>query len=42
MIPCRRAKYALQHVVRTNLAANDAAFQCVYEQEDDSGNRGVK
>jgi 3-ketoacyl-CoA synthase len=37
-----RAKYTLQHVVRTNLAANDAAFQCVYENEDDTGTRGVR
>lgn len=36
------AKYELQHVVRTNLAANDAAFHCVYEQEDVAGQRGVK
>ena len=40
--PCRHAKYELQHVVRTNLAANDAAFHCVYEQEDVAGQRGVK
>lgn len=39
---CRRAKYQLQHVVRTNLAANDAAYGCVFETEDDSGIRGVK
>jgi 3-ketoacyl-CoA synthase len=37
-----RAKYELQHVVRTNLAANDAAYGCVFETEDDSGIRGVK
>ena len=36
-----RAKYELQHVVRTNLAANDAAFKCVYEAEDEGGVRGV-
>jgi hypothetical protein len=29
-------------VVRTNLAANDAAYGCVFETEDDSGVRGVK
>lgn len=28
--------------MRTNLAANDAAFSCVYEQEDEEGHRGVK
>jgi hypothetical protein len=39
---CRRSKYTLRHVVRTNLAANDAAYGCVFETEDDSGVRGVK
>lgn len=38
---CRRAKYELKHVVRTHLAANDAAFNCVVEQEDKEGVRGV-
>ncbi|WIA44626.1 hypothetical protein OEZ86_007343 [Tetradesmus obliquus] len=37
-----RSKYTLRHVVRTNLAANDAAYGCVFETEDDSGVRGVK
>ncbi|KIZ01226.1 3-ketoacyl-CoA synthase 4 [Monoraphidium neglectum] len=37
-----RAKYELQHVVRTNLAANDAAFTCVYEGQDEDGHRGVR
>ena len=37
-----RAKYRLQHVVRTNLAANDAAYNCVYECEDEEGKRGVR
>ncbi|GBF91682.1 hypothetical protein Rsub_03986 [Raphidocelis subcapitata] len=37
-----RSKYELQHVVRTNLAANDAAYNCVYEGEDDDGVRGVR
>lgn len=41
-LSCRRAKYQLQHVVRTNLAASDAAYGCVFETEDDSGIRGVK
>jgi len=36
-----RAKYELKHVVRTHLAANDAAFNCVVEQEDKEGTRGV-
>lgn len=38
----RRAKYQLQHVVRTNLAASDAAYGCVFETEDEQGVRGVK
>ena len=38
----RRAKYELQHVVRTNLAANDAAYNCVYEGEDEDNVRGVR
>lgn len=38
----RRAKYELKQVVRTHLAANDAAFNCVVEQEDQQGVRGVK
>jgi hypothetical protein len=41
-MPRRRAKYELKHVVRTHLAANDAAFNCVVEQEDSEGVRGVK
>jgi len=28
--------------VRTNLAANDCAYNCVYEGEDDEGTRGVR
>ena len=36
-----RAKYELCHVVRTNLAANDSAFKCVFEAEDEAGVRGV-
>jgi 3-ketoacyl-CoA synthase len=41
LLCCRRAKYELKHVVRTHLAANDAAFNCVVEQEDKEGVRGV-
>jgi len=29
-------------VLRTNLAANDAAYNCVYETEDEEGHRGVR
>ncbi|KIZ04826.1 3-ketoacyl-CoA synthase 9 [Monoraphidium neglectum] len=38
----RRSKYRLDHVLRTNLASNDAAFNCVYETEDEEGHRGVR
>ena len=30
------------HVLRTNLASNDAAYNCVYETEDEEGHRGVR
>ncbi|XP_020270295.1 3-ketoacyl-CoA synthase 6-like [Asparagus officinalis] len=36
-----RAKYELVHVVRTNHAANDEAYRCVYQEEDGEGNIGV-
>ncbi|KAJ3670807.1 hypothetical protein LUZ60_008233 [Juncus effusus] len=36
-----RSKYRLSHVVRTHLGADDNAFRCVYQQEDDGGKRGV-
>lgn len=32
----------LRHLVRTNLAADDAAFGCVFEVEDEQGVRGVR
>ncbi len=38
----RRAKYKLQTVVRTNLASDQKAFECVYEMEDEAGIRGVR
>jgi hypothetical protein len=33
----RRAKYELNTVVRTILAADDEAFKCVYQMEDATG-----
>jgi len=37
-----RAKYQLQHLVRTHRGADDAAYECVYQKEDPSGTVGVK
>ena len=37
----RRAKYSLVHVVRTHKGADDKAFQCVYQEQDDQGKTGV-
>lgn len=31
------AKYSIRHLVRTNLAADDVAFNCVMQTEDDEG-----
>eukprot|EP00250_Pteridium_aquilinum_P005595 c15667_g1_i2 orf=410-1990(+) len=37
----RRAKYELVHTVRTHKGADDKAFQCVYQQQDEAGELGV-
>ncbi|XLT49595.1 hypothetical protein HN873_042199 [Arachis hypogaea] len=37
----RRAKYKLVHVVRTHKGADDKAFRCVYQEQDDDGKTGV-
>ncbi|XP_042499871.1 3-ketoacyl-CoA synthase 4-like [Macadamia integrifolia] len=37
----KRAKYKLVHVVRTHKGADDKAFQCVYQEQDDAGKTGV-
>ncbi|XAR59549.1 Very-long-chain 3-oxoacyl-CoA synthase [Bertholletia excelsa] len=37
----RRAKYKLVHVVRTHCGANDQAFKCVYQEQDEKGKTGV-
>ncbi|KAL6954227.1 Protein Nef [Sarracenia purpurea var. burkii] len=37
----RRAKYKLVHVVRTHKGADDKAFRCVYQEQDDTGKTGV-
>ncbi|XP_073039346.1 probable 3-ketoacyl-CoA synthase 21 [Primulina eburnea] len=30
----RKAKYTLQHVVRTNIARDDKSYTCIYQEED--------
>ncbi|KAK8624368.1 hypothetical protein V6N13_065714 [Hibiscus sabdariffa] len=37
----KRAKYKLIHVVRTHKGADDKAFRCVYQEQDDAGKTGV-
>ncbi|KAK4276577.1 hypothetical protein QN277_014709 [Acacia crassicarpa] len=37
----RRAKYKLVHTVRTHRGADDKAFRCVYQEQDDAGKTGV-
>ncbi|CAN1125361.1 3-ketoacyl-CoA synthase 4 [Linum perenne] len=37
----RRSKYRLVHVVRTHKGADDKAFKCVYQEQDDAGKTGV-
>jgi hypothetical protein len=39
---CSRSKYRLQTIVRTNMAADEASYNCVVEMEDSEGHRGVK
>ena len=36
-----RAKYQLVHVVRTHRGANDKAFRCVYQEQDEKGKVGL-
>lgn len=37
----RRAKYKLLHTVRTHRGSDDTAFNCVYQEQDESGKTGV-
>jgi hypothetical protein len=37
-----RAKYELEHLVRVHLGADDVAYECVFQREDDRGVVGVE
>ena len=37
-----RAKYALLHTVRTHRGGDDPAYDCIYQEEDKQGIRGVR
>ncbi|XP_031287037.1 3-ketoacyl-CoA synthase 10 [Pistacia vera] len=37
-----RAKYRLEHIVRTHKGADDRSFRCIYQEEDEQGFRGLK
>ncbi|KAL2469364.1 3-ketoacyl-CoA synthase 4 [Forsythia ovata] len=37
----KRAKFKLVHVVRTHKGADDTAFKCVYQEQDENGKTGV-
>ncbi|XP_051145924.1 3-ketoacyl-CoA synthase 6-like [Andrographis paniculata] len=38
----RRAKYKLQHIVRTHRGADDKSYRCVSQEEDSDGHVGIK
>jgi hypothetical protein len=42
LLHCSRSKYWLHSLVRTNMAADEASYNCVMEMEDAEGHRGVK
>ncbi|KAF3446133.1 hypothetical protein FNV43_RR11312 [Rhamnella rubrinervis] len=37
-----RAKYRLEHIVRTHKGADDRSFRCVYQEEDEHRLKGLK
>ncbi|PPS18299.1 hypothetical protein GOBAR_AA02278 [Gossypium barbadense] len=38
----RRAKYSLEHLVRTHKGADDRSFRSIYQEEDGQGFKGLK
>ncbi|KAK7855067.1 3-ketoacyl-CoA synthase 10 [Quercus suber] len=38
----RRAKYRLEHIVRTHKGADNRSFRCVYQEEDEQKFKGLK
>ncbi|XVE53813.1 hypothetical protein DITRI_Ditri03aG0032300 [Diplodiscus trichospermus] len=38
----RRAKYSLEHLVRTHKGADDRSFRSIYQEEDEQGFKGLK
>ncbi|KAI3454021.1 hypothetical protein Pfo_010684 [Paulownia fortunei] len=39
---CRRAKYSLEHIVRTHKGADDRSFRSIYQEEDSQNFKGIK
>ncbi|XP_073055426.1 3-ketoacyl-CoA synthase 10-like [Primulina eburnea] len=37
-----RAKYRLEHIVRTHKGADDRSFRCIYQKEDSQNFKGIK
>ena len=35
-------RYKLQHMVRTHMGSDDEAYNCISQQEDSEGTRGIK
>lgn len=42
LLPPGRSKYFVRHVIRTNMACDDAAFNCVAQLQDEHGIMGVR
>ncbi|CAN1217051.1 3-ketoacyl-CoA synthase 10 [Linum perenne] len=37
-----RSKYRLEHIVRTHKGSDDRSFRCIYQEEDEEKNKGLK